>query len=56
MDNLNITEKKKKFDNYELSINDFTEEELVEINKMYSKEIEDMKEKLKNGIMKKIVK
>lgn len=38
------------FDNYELSVKDFKEEELKEMNKMYSKEINAMKEKLKNYI------
>ena len=41
------------FDNYELNINDLKEEELEEINKMYSKEINAMKEKLKKYMMKK---
>ena len=52
MNHSSISRKKKMFDNYELSINDFKEEELEEINKMYSKEINAMKEKLKNYMMK----
>ena len=46
-----ILEKKKKFDNYEIDVTDFTEEELSEINKMYKEEIKNLKTIVKNKIL-----
>ena len=51
MENFNIFEKKKKFDNNEISVTDLTEEELTSINNIYSKEIEELQLKIKRKIL-----
>lgn len=47
----NLLEKKKKFDNNEIKVIDLTEEELIEINKIYSKEIEELQSRIKRKIL-----
>ena len=51
MGNYEIYEKKKKFDNNEIKVTDLSEEELVEINKIYSKEIEELQAKIKRKML-----
>ena len=46
-----LLEKKKKFDNNEIKVIDLTEEELIEINKIYSKEIEELQSRIKRKIL-----
>ena len=47
----NLLEKKKKIDNNEIKVIDLTEEELIEINKIYSKEIEELQSRIKRKIL-----
>ena len=46
-----LLEKKKKFDNNEIKVIDLTEEELIEINKIYNKEIEELQARIKMKIL-----
>ena len=51
MENYVIYEKKRKFDNNQIKVTDLTEEELEEINNIYSKEIEELQLKIKIMIL-----
>lgn len=42
MENYDIIEKKRKFDNDEIKVTDLSEQELTKINEIYSKEIEEL--------------
>ena len=46
-----LLEKKKKFDNNEIKVIDLSEDELIEINKIYSKEIEELQSRIKRKIL-----
>lgn len=52
MKNHNIFEKKRKFQNNEIKVSDLSEEELKEINDIYSKEIEELQSKIKRKMIK----
>jgi len=51
MGTYDIFEKKKKFDNNEIKVTDLSEEELEEINNIYSKEIEELQLKIKRKML-----
>lgn len=51
MESYEIYEKKKKFDNNEIKVTDLSEEELIEINKIYSQEIEELQSKIKRKML-----
>lgn len=51
MENFNIYEKKKRFDSNEIKVTDLSEQEIMEINKIYSKEIEELQLKIKTRIL-----
>lgn len=51
MENFDIFEKKRKFDNNEIKVTDLSEEELVEINKIYGKEIEELQMSIKRKML-----
>lgn len=46
-----IIEKKKKFDNHEININDLSEEEIKAINKIYIQEINEIKSQIKKKFL-----
>lgn len=46
-----LLEKKKKFDNNEIKVIDLSEDELIEINKIYNKEIEELQSRIKMKIL-----
>jgi len=47
MGSFDLFEKKKKFDNNEIMVTELSEEEIIEINNIYSKEIEELQLKIK---------
>ena len=47
----NIFEVKAKFDNDEIKVTDLSEEELIQINNIYSKEIEELQLKIKRKML-----
>lgn len=47
----NLLEKKIRFDNNEIKVTDLTEEELIEINKIYSKDIEELQQRIKRKML-----
>ena len=49
--NINLYEKKRKFDNEEINVTDLSEEELKLINEMYNKQISELKKKIKRNIL-----
>lgn len=49
--NMNLYEKKRKFDNEEINVTDLSEEELKLINEMYNKQISELKKKIKRSIL-----
>ena len=51
MENFNIFEKKKKFDNNEIKVTDLSEQEITQINEIYSKEIEELQLKIKRKMI-----
>ena len=46
-----IFEKKRKFDNNEIKVTDLSEQELAEINNIYSKEIEELQLKIRRKMI-----
>ena len=46
-----ILEKKKKFDNNEIKVTDLSEEELVQINKIYIEQIEELQLRIKRKML-----
>lgn len=52
-DNLSLEEKKRKFDNGEIEVTDFTEEELEKVNEIYEIQINELKKKAKKLIFEK---
>lgn len=48
---MDILEKKRKFDNNEIKVTEFTEEELKELNKIYAKEIEELQKEIKRKML-----
>ena len=51
MGSFEIFEKKRKFDNDEIKVTDLSEEELAEINNIYSKEIEELQLKIRRKMI-----
>lgn len=51
MGSFEIFEKKRKFDNNEIKVIDLSEQELIEINNIYSKEIEELQLKIKRKML-----
>lgn len=47
----NLLEKKIRFDNNEIKVTEFTEDELIEINKIYSKDIEELQQRIKRKML-----
>ena len=47
----NILEKKIRFDNNEIKVTDLSEQELVEINRIYSEQIEELQIKIKRKML-----
>ena len=51
MEDLKIFDKKIKFDNNQIKVTDFSEAELIEINKIYSQQIEELQLKIKKKML-----
>lgn len=51
MGSYEIFEKKRKFDNNEIKVTDLSEQELAEINNIYSKEIEELQSKIRRKMI-----
>lgn len=51
MGSYDLFEKKKKFDNEQIKVTDLSENELIEINNIYSKEIEELQLKIKRKML-----
>ena len=51
MGSYDIFEKKKKFDNEQIKVTDLSEEELTQINNIYSKEIEELQLMIKRKML-----
>ena len=51
MGSYEIFEKKRKFDNNEIKVTDLSEQELAEINNIYSKEIEELQLKIRRKMI-----
>ena len=51
MVNFDIYEKKKRFDSNEIKVTDLSEQEIMKINEIYSKEIEELQLKIKTRIL-----
>ena len=51
MGSFNIFEKKRKFDNNEIKVTELTEQEIIEINTIYSKEIQELQLKIKRRML-----
>ena len=47
----NIFDKKRKFDNDEIKVTELSEQELTAINKIYSKEIEELQARIKRKMI-----
>ena len=48
---MSILEKKKKFDKNEIKVTDLSEQELEQINEIYSKEIEELQTRIKKKML-----
>lgn len=48
---MNILEKKKKFDKNEIKVTELSEQELEQINEIYSKEIEELQIRIKKKML-----
>lgn len=48
---MDILEKKKKFDKNEIKVTEFSEQELEQINEIYSKEIEELQTRIKKKML-----
>lgn len=48
---MDILEKKKKFDNNEIKVTELSEQELGQINEIYSKEIEELQIRIKKKML-----
>ena len=48
---MDILEKKKKFDNNEIKVTELSEQELEQINEIYSKEIEELQARIKKKML-----
>lgn len=48
---MGILEKKKKFDKNEIKVTDLSEQELEQINEIYSKEIEELQKRIKKKML-----
>ena len=48
---MDILEKKKKFDKNEIKVTELSEQELEQINKIYSKEIEELQTRIKKKML-----
>ena len=51
MESFNIFEKKRKFDNNEIKVTELTEQEIIAMNEIYSKEIEELQLKIKRKMI-----
>lgn len=51
MESFYIFEKKKKFDNNEIKVTDLSEQEITEINKIYTREIEELQMSIKRKML-----
>lgn len=47
----NIFDKKRKFDNNEIKVTELSEQELIEINEIYNKEIEELQLRIKRKMI-----
>jgi len=48
---MDILEKKKKFDKNEIKVTELSEQELEQINEIYSKEIEELQIRIRNKML-----
>ena len=48
---MDILEKKKKFDKNEIKVTELSEQELEQINEIYSKEIEELQTRIKKKML-----